>query len=587
MSLTVVSVEPYDGPSDADGLVPVYDLTVEPGHRFAVGPGAVVSNSKRLSLAETGALIAHGAVNVLEDSGVLRGTKNDTWWTNYLAGNTPPPAESPFVYRRMLNRLRGAGVNVEGEGSRLHLKALTPQAIDDMTQGRVVESGETVQFDKDLRPVPGGLFDPAITGGHNNANRWSAIKLAEPMPNPVFEEPIRRVLGLTGPAFDRIIGGEETFQDHGTGPAAIGKALAAINVDNDIGRARAVIRSGRKSSRDLAIKQLRFLSAAKQTGVHPRDWMWDKAPVLPPAFRPVGLLADGTPSVSDANFLYRELLDANSLLRDAKTSLGDEAAGPERRTAYQALKAVAGLGDPVSKKSQQKGVRGLLADVFGSSGKYSTAQRQLLSFPTDGVSRGTTVPDPELGMDEIGLPESAAFTAFGRHVVRELVRSGMPPIRALQEVDERTPRARGVLMSEMARRPVMASRAPVLHRFGIMGFRPKLTAGNAIRFSPIVFKPFNLDSDGDAMNVHVTTTDREAKDVLDRMLPSRNLIAPADRKSPLYGIQQEYVAGVTEATSPAAATRPRVFAKMDDVLAAIRRGELGVRDPVRILDRDE
>lgn len=582
--LTVVEVKPYEGPADADGLVTVYDLEVRPSHRFVLESGAVVSNSKRLSLAETGALLAHGAPSILEDSGVLRGTKQDDWWTQYLAGNTPPPAKAPYTYNRFLNRLKGSGINPVGEGTKTHLKALTRGDIDNMAEGRMIQSGETVRFDKDLKPILGGLFDPSLTGGHNNQTQWGSIDLGEHFPNPAFEDPIRRILGLTGTKFDAVMAGQDTLGGHGTGPEAIHKALKSISIPKEIELTRAVVNGGRKTARDQAIKKLRALSMFDRTGIHPEEIMWNKAPVIPPGFRPVGLLNDSTPSISDSNYLYRELIDSVNLLKKTKQLLGHEGAHPERNTVYQALKAVTGLGDPVSRKAQQKGIKGLLSEVFGSSGKYSTVQRQLLSFPTEGVGRGTTIPDPELHMDEIGLPEHVAFSAFGRHLARRLTKQGMSPIHALKEIENKTPRARAELVKEMEERPVMASRAPVLHRFGIMGFRPKITAGNALRFSPIVFKPFNLDSDGDNMNIHAVTTDREVKDVLDRMLPSRNLIAPVDKKSPLYGLSQEYLAGLHHASAPASKSRPHVFATIKDVEAAIRRGELNYNDPVKILE---
>lgn len=585
--LTVAEVRAYEGPTDAGGFVQVYDLEVRPSHRFVLASGAVVSNSKRLSLAETGALLAHGVPNILEDSGVLRGTKQDDWWTQYLAGNTPPPAKEPYTYNRFINRLRGSGINPVSEGTKTHLKALTRNDVEKMAEGRLIQSGETVQFDKDLRPVLGGLFDPSLTGGHNNQTQWGAIDLGEHFPNPAFEDPIRRILGLTGTKFDAIMAGEDTLGGYGTGPEAVHKALKGISVPKEMEITRAIIHGGRKTARDQAIKKLRALSMFDKTGIHPEEIMWNKAPVIPPGFRPVGLLGDKTPSISDSNYLYRELIDSVNLLKKSKQALGSAGVHPERNTVYQALKAVTGLGDPVSRKAQQKGIKGLLSEVFGSSGKYSTVQRQLLSFPTEGVGRGTTIPDPELEMDEIGLPEHVAFSAFGRHVARRLTRQGMAPIHALKEIEDKTPLARQALLQEMESRPVMASRAPVLHRFGIMGFRPKITAGNALRFSPIVFKPFNLDSDGDNMNIHAVTTDREVQDVLERMLPSKNLIAPADKKSPLYGLSQEYLAGLHHASAPAREAKAQVFATIKDVEAAIRRHELNYNDPVKILEEEK
>ena len=57
----------------------------------------------------------------------------------------------------------------------------------------------------------------------------------------------------------------------------------------------------------------------------PKDWILDKVPVLPPAFRPVSMMGDsGTPLVNDANYLYKELLDSVDNHRRMKDHLGDD-----------------------------------------------------------------------------------------------------------------------------------------------------------------------------------------------------------------------------------------------------------------------
>jgi len=43
---------------------------------------------------------------------------------------------------------------------------------------------------------------------------------------------------------------------------------------------------------------------------------------------------------------------------------------------------------------------------------------------------------------------------------------------------------------------VILSRAPTLHRYGAMAFRPKLVMGPAIKMNPLVNKGPNADYDG-------------------------------------------------------------------------------------------
>jgi len=295
-----------------------------------------------------------------------------------------------------------------------------------------------------------------------------------------------------------VLAGRENLPNGGTGPQGISEALAGINLNRDIMLARHQIKNGSQAARDAAVRKWGYLKNAQRLGLHPKDWVWTKAPVLPPQFRPINMMGDkNIPLVSDANYLYKELFAANKNLENMKEQLGPGGVGDERLAVYHALKAVTGLGDPITQQSQDKQVRGLLANVFGSSPKYSTVQRKLISSTVDNVGRAVASPDPDLDMDQIGLPEDKAFDVYSRFVVRRLRRSGMPVSQALQQVKERTPLARQILLAEMDERPVIVNRAPVLHRYGIMAFKPTLSKGTVLRLPVTICKGFNLDFDGD------------------------------------------------------------------------------------------
>jgi hypothetical protein len=59
------------------------------------------------------------------------------------------------------------------------------------------------------------------------------------------------------------------------------------------------------------------------------------------------------------------------------------------------------------------------------------------------------------------------------------------------------------MLKEMERRPVLVNRYPVLHRYGLMAFMPKLVKGDTIQLSPITTKPFGADFDGDQVYSHI------------------------------------------------------------------------------------
>ena len=440
------------------------------------------------------ALIGHNAWKVLRDTKLVRGQRNEDYWRTFRQGFAPPSPSVPLVYKKFIAQLRAAGINVNKKGSALHIMAMTDKDVDKVSKGEITRP-ETVTA-KDLKPIKGGLFDRAITGGIGGTN-WNHISLAEPLPSPVMEEPIRRLLGLTKKDLEAVIAGRKPL--HGkTGGSAVREALSRINIDRETAAVTAEMRIAKGSRRDNAIKKLGYLKTAKEYGMHPRDWVVSKVPVLPANYRPISKIKDKTQIVSDANYLYQDLLYNNEALTGLRGELGESGVGDERLNLYKSFKAVAGLGDPVHPKLQEQGVQGMLKHVFGKgSPKRGLYQRRVLGSATDFAARGVITPNPSLDMDQVGLPEEQAWKLYRPFVIRRLVRRGMKSTDAATMVEDQDPKARLELIEEMEDRPIMINRAPTLHRYGMMAAFPKLVKGNTLQVSPITIGGFGGDFDGD------------------------------------------------------------------------------------------
>ena len=539
--------------------------------------------AKRVGMLDTNALLSHGATETLEDVSTVRGQKNDDYWMQFMAGYNPQITKVPLAYTKFVNQLRAAGVNVVKQGSQLQIMALTDKDVDELAGDRELTSASGVNWDDALKEIPGGLFDKAKTGGHGG-ERWSYFNLQEPLPNPVMEEPVRRILGLTQKQFRGVISGDHQLGKHGTGPGALKRALSEINLDTEIKKTRDIINAGRKSERDAAVKKLGYLKSAKKLGLKPEDYVLTKVPVLPPMFRPVSVMGNEMPLINDANYLYKELFEANQNLKAIQAELGTEASGPERLATYNAFKAVAGLGDPINKKTQEKNVKGLLKTVFGSSPKFGSLQRKLISTTVDNVGRAVITPNPALDMDSVALPEEEAFKAYDKFVTRRLVRNGMSIQQARQHIKDKTKLAREFLVEEMAERPIYISRAPVLHKFGILAMRPQLTKNKTMEISPLIVKGFGADFDGDAMNYHVPSTEGSKKELVERLLPSRNLFSLSNFKSVMHAPANEYIGGLWYATKGRSNRPKKVFLTLADARKAYERGSIDMNDPIEILD---
>lgn len=544
--------------------------------------------SKRVGMLEQNALLSHGALAVMNEDMRIKGQSSPEYWARYMSGYKPETPKVPFVYNKFVNQLRASGINVIRQGERSHIMAMTNKSVDELVGDRELKNAETVNW-KDMAPVKGGLFDQTLTGGHGGTagggNMWSFIRLHQPLPNPVMEEPIRHILGLTQKKLQDVIGGKEQLNGK-TGAAAIGAALANINLPRALENARADIKSGKKTLRDKAVRRLGYLKTCERLGSHPKDWMMDKVPVLPPAFRPVSVMgAKKLPLVADPNYLYKDLFQLNQMHKELADQLDPDALGDEQAAVYNAFKAVTGLGDPVGIKNQERGVKGILKSVFGSSPKYGVMNRKLLSSTVDMVGRGVIAPDPNLTLDETGIPETAAWDVFGPSVVRRMVRAGVSRQKAVQSVKDQLPAAKQYLQKEMDEGVVVLSRAPTLHRYGTMAFRPKLIKGSAIKMNPLVNKGFGADFDGDQMNFRALTTDEAKQEALQKMLPSVNLFSTANFKADMNVPSQEYVAGLYQASKNSdTETPPAVFATAADAIRAFRSGKLGFDRRVQILE---
>ena len=118
---------------------------------------------------------------------------------------------------------------------------------------------------------------------------WSYLKLDEPIPNPLMEEPIRRLLGLTEGQLQGVMAGTETLAGR-RGSKAIQAALESLDLGALEEADKAAIVPAKRNRRDEAVRRLSFISGLRKSGLSPADLMITKVPVPPPTFHSVGTL---------------------------------------------------------------------------------------------------------------------------------------------------------------------------------------------------------------------------------------------------------------------------------------------------------
>lgn len=450
--------------------------------------------SKRHSGLENAAILSSGAYNVIKDAIHLRGQRNDDYWRKVRMGQTPTlAAKSPFIWDKYLAIMQGSGINTKRTDNGESIQA-TPFTDKDFDQFNPIEiqNDNIVDF-KTMRPLEGGLFDPAMSV----ANKWGKITLDQHYPNPAFEDTIISLLGIKKSTFNDIMSGKETLRKYGTGPEALYKALKDIDIDRDFEQAKQDFKSGPKSKKQNALNRIMALDGLKRNKMSPEEFMISKVPVLPPKFRPYSIMGD-TFLPGDANELYQDVFNMANTQKEIRNELGDEEAIANSDNVYKSLKALYGYGEPNNTKLKQRGVSGFLQKLIGGTSKFSQWNRSVISKPVDFSARSVIDPNPEISMDEMVLPYSMGIEIYAPYIQRELSKRGYSLKESLKHIKDQDKVAREALETVAKDRWVSASRSPAWHKFSYLGFIPKFHDSNNILINPIVNSGLGADYDGDA-----------------------------------------------------------------------------------------
>jgi DNA-directed RNA polymerase subunit beta' len=495
--------------------------------------------------------------------------------------------------------LRGAGVNVEKKGHEFHVSPLTDKHILDMSAGALQFAGRSpvrakVGKSGEYEPMPGGLFDEKHTGGHGGT-KWSHIALAEPLPNPLFQEPIKKLTGLTQKQFNSIIdgragvvpsSGEVTTSVAGVrGGAGIKALLDRIDVDKDLKKAKANLNSTSAGNVDRALKKVKYLTVLQDLKMKPSEaYILNHLPVMPPNTRPINQMDQAAIKYEDINGLYMKFAQINDKLKDPILSrnLTDVKKEEMRAAYYDGVKAIMGIGS-VNKDKKEKGI---LETIAGSQPKEGYFQKTLVQRRQDMTMRSTIVPEPNLGLDEVGLPREAALTLFRPFVVRQLVQQGtatnvLDAQLKLSEVHrgKKDPMVWRALDHVMTERPVILKRDPALHKYSVQAFKAKTTDGNAIKIHPLVTGGFNADFDGDTMAVYVPIS-HEAVREAEKMYPTNNIFSESSGEV-MYRPTLESALGLYKLSLLGKKT-DRKFSDPASVTAALHAGKVSYTDIVHM-----
>jgi DNA-directed RNA polymerase beta subunit/DNA-directed RNA polymerase beta' subunit len=467
------------------------------------------------------AMLAHGATESLYESQTYKGDFNPDFWYAMQSGAPLPKPKVPMTFLKFEGFMKALGVNTVRSKNTLQFTPLTDKNIMEISAGELKNPTKLIVTKKgEITPEPDGLFDQKITGGIIG-NKYSHINLNAYVPNPIFERAICTVLGITSVEFEKLLTGKLGVSDQGKisedGKLKLGdgfkKLFEGINVKKELINAEERIKNVNDQEKSVLNRKIKILRNLNKLDMKPEDaFLKKKMIVLPPFFRPVIQKREGGILTNDLNGLYKTIGIFNKQIEDTKVLPQADQAGAYYNL-YNAIKEFEVEGGTAGMSKRQS--KSVMDIIIGPSPKYGYYQNNLLKKRQDLSGRGVITPDVNLGLDEIGIPEDMAWSIYNPIIIRRLAQAGYPVIKAKELLKNKDPIAKRFLEKEISDRPVFFKRDPALHKYGIMGFYPKLIKDNTIHTNPLVGSGYAFDYDGNTLlNKKIILLDTELNTIL-------------------------------------------------------------------------
>jgi len=363
----------------------------------------------------------------------------------------------------------------------------------------------------------------------------------------------------------------------GMGAEAVKEMLSNIDLEKEIKECEHIVKTGKGTKREKAVKKLELLVAFKNSGNRPEWMVLDILPVIPPELRPMVQIDGGRFATTDVNDLYRRVINRNNRLNKL-IGLGapDIIVRNEKRMLQEAVDALIDNGrrGKAVQGAKNRDLKSLAAGLRGKQGRF---RNNLLGKRVDYSGRTVIVVGPELKHYQVGIPKEMALELFKPFVMKKLVELNLAHhSRSAKRLIEREKTQVWDVLEEVIKdHPVLLNRQPTLHRLSIQAFEPVLIDGRAIRLHPLACPAFNADFDGDQMTVHVPLSPEAKAEARVLMLSSNNILKPSDGRS-IVTPTQDIVLGCYYLTMMKAGAKGegKVFKSESEAEKAHQVGEL-------------
>jgi DNA-directed RNA polymerase II subunit RPB1 len=306
------------------------------------------------------------------------------------------------------------------------------------------------------------------------------------------------------------------------------------------------------------------------------EWLiCEVLPVSPPAVRPSVKQFNNQRSEDDITHKLIDILKTNNHLKkkiDNEKSLEKTVEEWTQVLQYHVATLVDNELPGVNPSTHRSGriLKTLRQRLKGKEGRI---RGNLMGKRVDFSARSVITPDPNIKIDELGVPKKIAMnltypdivTKYNKKILQEYVRNGplvYPGAKSVKrKIDGKTTSLQYIDTysvnledGDIVHRHlingdiVLFNRQPSLHKMSMMGHRVRVMDYNTFRLNVSVTKPYNADFDGDEMNMHVPQSLQTSAELLHLTSVPNQIISPREHK-PVISLVQDSLLGLNRITN--------------------------------------
>ncbi|KAK2717573.1 hypothetical protein QYM36_006380 [Artemia franciscana] len=304
------------------------------------------------------------------------------------------------------------------------------------------------------------------------------------------------------------------------------------------------------------------------------DWMiLTVIPVPPLNVRPTVIMFGSAKGHDDLTYKLGDIIKANNeLIRNEESGAAAHIIHENIRMLQFHVATMVDNDMPGLQRAMQKSGRPVKSIKSRLKGKEGRIRGNLMGKRVDFSARTVITPDPNLRIDQVGVPRSIAQNLTFPEMVTPLNHAKLTEL--VQRGNSQYPGAKYIIRENGERidlryHPkttdlhlqfgykverhirdgdlVIFNRQPTLHKMSMMGHRVRVLPWSTFRMNLSCTTPYNADFDGDEMNLHVAQSLETRAELENIHITPRQIITPQANR-PVMGIVQDTLCAVRKMT---------------------------------------